>query len=49
MCVVDNGSADGSADMVAAEFPQARLIRAGQDKGGGVVSFKRQIGGGNNA
>ena len=28
VCVVDNGSADGSADMVAAEFPQARLIRA---------------------
>ncbi len=28
VCVVDNDSADGSADMVAAEFPQARLIRA---------------------
>ena len=27
VCVVDNGSQDGSADMVAAEFPQARLIR----------------------
>jgi len=22
VCVVDNGSSDGSADMVAAEFPQ---------------------------
>ena len=28
LCVVDNDSHDGSADMVAAEFPQARLIRA---------------------
>jgi N-acetylglucosaminyl-diphospho-decaprenol L-rhamnosyltransferase len=28
VCVVDNGSCDGSADMVAAEFPQARFIRA---------------------
>jgi GT2 family glycosyltransferase len=27
VCVVDNGSDDGSADMVAAEFPQARIIR----------------------
>jgi GT2 family glycosyltransferase len=28
VCVVDNGSSDGSADMVAEEFPQVRLIRA---------------------
>ena len=28
LCVVDNDSHDGSADMVADEFPQARLIRA---------------------
>lgn len=28
VCVVDNGSRDGSADMVADEFPQVRLIRA---------------------
>jgi N-acetylglucosaminyl-diphospho-decaprenol L-rhamnosyltransferase len=28
VCVVDNGSTDGSADMVADLFPQTRLIRA---------------------
>ncbi len=28
VCVVDNGSHDGSADMVADEFPQVRLVRA---------------------
>jgi N-acetylglucosaminyl-diphospho-decaprenol L-rhamnosyltransferase len=28
VCVVDNGSLDGSADMVAAEFPEVQLIRA---------------------
>jgi GT2 family glycosyltransferase len=27
VCVVDNGSADGSADMVEAEYPQVHLIR----------------------
>jgi GT2 family glycosyltransferase len=32
VCVVDNGSHDGSADMVAEEFPQVRLIRA-ENKG----------------
>ena len=28
VCVVDNASSDGSADMVAQEFPEVRLIRA---------------------
>ena len=27
VCVVDNDSHDGSADMVAAEYPQVRLVR----------------------
>src|SRR5690606_21228068 len=31
--VVDNASADGSADAVAAEFPQARLIRLEKNVG----------------
>lgn len=31
--VVDNASTDGSADMVAAEFPQVRLIRAARNGG----------------
>jgi len=31
--VVDNGSRDGSADLVASEFPQVRLIRNGVNEG----------------
>jgi len=31
--VVDNASADGSADMVAAEFPQVRLVRSAVNLG----------------
>ncbi len=33
VCVVDNGSADGSADMVAAEFHQVRLIANADNHG----------------
>lgn len=31
ICVVDNDSPDGSADMVAQEFPQVQLIRTGNN------------------
>jgi GT2 family glycosyltransferase len=31
--VVDNSSKDGSADMVAAEFPEVRLIRSATNLG----------------
>jgi GT2 family glycosyltransferase len=37
VCVVDSGSADGSANMVAEEFPQAHLIRA-EDRGYAVAN-----------
>jgi GT2 family glycosyltransferase len=33
VCVVDNASCDGSADMVRAEFPQARLIESPMNGG----------------
>jgi GT2 family glycosyltransferase len=33
VCVVDNGSADGSGEMVAAEFPQARRILNPDNRG----------------
>jgi N-acetylglucosaminyl-diphospho-decaprenol L-rhamnosyltransferase len=33
VCVVDNASPDGSAEMVAAEFPQARLIANARNVG----------------
>ncbi len=33
VCVVDNASSDGSAEMVAAEFPQARLIANAENVG----------------
>jgi GT2 family glycosyltransferase len=40
--VVDNASFDGSADMVASEFPQVRLIR-GQHNRGFAASAQRAI------
>ncbi len=33
LIVVDNGSSDGSAEMVVAEYPQARLLRNAQNLG----------------
>ena len=33
VCVVDNGSPDGSAEMVAAEFPQVHLIANDANQG----------------
>ncbi|HUG54116.1 MAG TPA: glycosyltransferase family 2 protein [Vicinamibacteria bacterium] len=38
--VVDNASSDGSADMVAAEFPWVRLIRSPTNDGYGVAANK---------
>lgn len=36
--VVDNASADGAADVVAAEFPQATLVRNGENRGFSVAN-----------
>ena len=33
VCVVDNASGDGSADMVRAEFPQVRLVESRENRG----------------
>ncbi len=33
VCVVDNASTDGSADMIRTEFPQVRLIESGHNGG----------------
>jgi hypothetical protein len=38
VCVVDNASSDGSADMVASEFPAAKLIRSPTNDGFGAAS-----------
>src|SRR5436190_959416 len=35
--VVDNGSTDGAAEMVAAEFPQVRLVRNAANRGYAVA------------
>ena len=44
--VVDNASADGSAEMVAAEFPQVRLIASRENLGfaGGNNLVLRELG-----
>ncbi|MFZ1267875.1 MAG: glycosyltransferase, partial [Anaerolineae bacterium] len=44
--VVDNASADGSADMVASEFPWVRLLRSAENLGfaRGNNAALRQIG-----
>lgn len=36
--VIDNASSDGSADMVAAEFPEVRLLRNAQNVGFGTAN-----------
>jgi len=41
VCVVDNASTDGSADMVATEFPQVYLIRSQVNRG---YSFANNLG-----
>ena len=44
--MVDNASADGSAEMVAAEFPQARLVASRENLGfaGGNNLALRELG-----
>ena len=44
--VMDNASADGSAEMVAAEFPQARLVASRENLGfaGGNNLVLRELG-----
>ena len=44
--VIDNASADGSAEMVAAEFPQARLVASRENLGfaGGNNRVLRELG-----
>ena len=45
--VVDEASTDGTAAMVAAEFPEARFVRNDPPRGpGGVFDMARQLSGG---
>jgi len=37
VCVVDNGSADGSRELLAVEFPEVRVVELGANRGFGAA------------
>jgi GT2 family glycosyltransferase len=37
VCVIDNGSGDGSREMLAAEFPEVRVLELGSNRGFGAA------------
>lgn len=37
VCVIDNGSADGSIEMLAGEYPQVRVVALGRNRGFGAA------------